>query len=71
MEGPMFLGKVTGAEPEQFIFITMHQDYSAIKSTSGARTEEEFREFTRVNGRPGLTEVEIDSMIENARKHLV
>lgn len=70
MEGPTFLGKVTGAEPEQFAMVTMHADYSAIKKVSFF-SEAEFREFTKVNGKPGLTEHEIDSMIENARKHLV
>jgi hypothetical protein len=49
----------------------MPSDHSAIKSTSRAMTEHEFREFSRVNGKPGLREDEIDSMIETARKHEV
>lgn len=70
MEGPTYLGKVTGAEPEQFAMVTMHPDRSGIKKVSFF-TEAEFRDFSRVNGKPDLTEHEIDSMIENARKHLV
>ena len=71
MEEPTYLGKVRGSEPEQFIFITMQSDHSMIKSTSRAMTETEFREFSRVNGKPGLREDEIDSMIETARRHEV
>jgi hypothetical protein len=71
MEEPTYLGKVRGSEPEQFIFITMKSDHSTIKSTSNAMTEAEFREFSRVNGKPGLREDEIDSMIETARRHEV
>jgi hypothetical protein len=70
MEGPMMLGKVKGHEPEHFVLITMHADRSGIKHTSFF-TEADFREFCRINGRPGLTEAEIDSTIENARKHEV
>jgi len=71
MEFPTYLGKIRGSEPEQFMFITMQSDHSAIKSTSRALTEQEFREFTRINGKPGLRKDEIDSMIENARKREV
>lgn len=70
MEGPTYLGKVTGADPEQFAMITMQADYSTVKKVSFF-TEAEFREFSRLNGKPGLTERDIDAMIENARKHLV
>ncbi len=70
MEGSTYLGKVTGADPEQFAMITMQSDNSAIKRVSFF-TESEFREFSQVNGKPGLTEGDIDAMIENARKHLV
>lgn len=70
MEGPTYLGKVTGAEPEHFAMITMRADHSRVKEVSFF-TQAEFREFSRVNGKPGLTERDIDSMIENARKHLV
>lgn len=69
MENPTYLARVKGAKPEQFIFITMRSDYSGIKSTSRAMTEPEFRAFTRINGKPGLREDEIDSMIETARTH--
>jgi hypothetical protein len=71
MENPMYLGKVRGSEPEKFVLITMKSDHSVVKSTSGAMTEAEFREFTRINGKPGLREDEIDSMVETARKHEV
>ncbi len=70
MEGPTYLGKVTGAEPEQFAMVTMHADHSAIKKVAFF-SEDGFRKFTRENGKPGLTEHDIDMMIENARKHLV
>jgi hypothetical protein len=70
MEGPTYLGRVKGHEPEHFAMITMHADYSGIKHMSFF-TEAEFREFTRINGKPGLSEAEIDLMIENARKHQV
>jgi hypothetical protein len=70
MEGPTYLGKVTGAEPEHFAMITMHTDHSGIAKTAFF-TEAEFREFCRIDGKPGLTDHEIDSMIENARKNLV
>ena len=70
MEEPTYLGKVTGSEPERFAMITMHPDYSGIKKVSFF-SETEFREFSHVNGKPGLTERDIDAMIENARKHLV
>jgi hypothetical protein len=71
MENPTYLGKVRGSEPEQFIFVTMQSDGITIKSTSRAMTEPEFREFSRINGKPGIREDEIDSMIETARKHEV
>ncbi len=71
MEGPTYLGKVKGSEPEKFVLITMHSDQFTIKSTSNAMTEPEFREFCSVNGKPGLREDEIDSMIEEARKREV
>ncbi len=71
MEEPTYLGKVRGSVPERFVFITMKSDHSAIKSTSRAMTEAEFREFTRINGKPGLREDEVDSMIETARRHEV
>jgi hypothetical protein len=51
MEHPTYLGKVRGSEPEQFIFITMQSNHSAIRSTSRAMTEQEFREFSQVNGK--------------------
>lgn len=70
MEGSTYLGKVTDADPEQFAMIMMESDNSGIKKVSFF-TESEFREFSRVNGRPGLTEREVDAMIENARKRLV
>lgn len=70
MEGPTFLGKVTGADPEHFALITMDMEKGTVAKTTFF-TEKEFREFTRVNGRPRLTEHDIDLMIENARKHLV
>jgi hypothetical protein len=71
LENPTYLGKVRGSEPEQFIFITMQSDHSGIKRTSRAMTESESREFSRINGKPGLREDGIDSMIETARKHEV
>jgi len=67
MEGPTYLGKVKGAEPEHFAMTTMHADLSGIRRISFF-TEAEFREFCRVNGKPGLREDEIDSMIETARR---
>jgi hypothetical protein len=69
LENPTYLGKVRSSEPEQFIFITMQSDHSGIKRTSHAMTEPESRGFSRINGKPGLREDEIDSMIETARKH--
>jgi hypothetical protein len=65
-----YLAKVNGANPETFVFITMHDDYSGIKRTS-FMSEPELREFFRVNGRPDLRNDEIDSAIETGRKHLV
>ena len=70
MEGPTYLGKITGAEPERFAMITMRPDHGAPERVSFF-TEAEFREFSRENGKPGLTERDIDRMIENARQHLV
>jgi hypothetical protein len=70
MEGSTYLGKVTGADPERFAMITMQPDRSGIRKVSFF-TESEFREFSQANGKPGLTERDIDAMIENARKHLV
>jgi hypothetical protein len=64
------LGKVKGAEPERFVFITLGEGPCLIKRTSFL-TELELREFFQENGRPSLTQGEIDSMIEDARKHLV
>lgn len=71
MESPTYLGKLRGSKPEQFIFITMRSDHSLIDHTSHAMSESEFREFTRINGKPGLRADEIDSMIETARRHEV
>jgi hypothetical protein len=71
MKEPTYLRKIKGSEPEQFMFITMQSDQLTIKSTSHAMTEAEFREFSRLNGKPGLREDEIDAMIETARKREV
>jgi hypothetical protein len=65
-----YLAKVKGADPETFVFITMHEDYSGPKKTA-FMTEPELREFFRVNGRPDLKQLEIDSCIEDARNRLV
>ena len=65
-EHPTYLVKIKEAEPEQFIFVTVRDGY-LIDRTSSAMTEPVLREFFRVNGRPGLTEAEIDSCIETAR----
>jgi len=53
------------------MFITMRPDHSAIKSTSAALTEPQLREFFRPDGKPELTQAQIDSYIERARKHEV
>jgi len=66
MEGPTYLKKVAGAEPERFAMITMRADQSGPENIAFF-SEAEFREFSRVNGKPGLTQHDIDLMIKNAR----
>jgi hypothetical protein len=66
-QDPTFLATVKGAVPEHFVFVTVYSDFSGIKHTLFLRGETELREFCRFNGRPGLTEAEIDAMIEEAR----
>jgi|HubBroStandDraft_5_1064220.scaffolds.fasta_scaffold1871408_1 hypothetical protein len=44
-----YLAKVKGANPETFVFVTMHEDYSGIKRTS-FMSEPELREFFRTDG---------------------
>jgi len=70
MERLTYLGKVKGAEPERFAMVTMRADHTGPENIAFF-SEAEFREFSRVNGKLGLTQHDIDLMIANARKHLV
>jgi hypothetical protein len=65
-----YLAKVKGADPETFVFITMHEDYSGIKRASFL-SEPELREFFQTNRRDDPRDEEIDSSIEAARGRLV
>jgi len=66
-----WLGKVKGAVPEKFVFVTMHGDYSGIKRMSNAMSESELRESFHLNKRSDLGDDAIDLCIETARTHLV
>jgi len=61
-----FLAKVFGQEPEQFMFITLVDDYSTIKHTGEPMSEKETRETLR---KAGMPEAAKSARIVNARKH--
>ena len=62
----MFLAKLREPDPEQFMFITLHEDYLTIKHTGEPMSEEETREAL---GKAGMPEIEISSRIARARQH--
>ena len=62
----MFVAKVKGKEPEQFLFITLSEGYERVVRTSGAMSEAEMRAALQKTGMP---ESEINSHIEHARQH--
>jgi hypothetical protein len=64
----IFVGKVKGLEPEQFIFITVAGDFCTIKRTSNAMSGDELRTAL---SKVGMPDWEISSHIEHARKHPV
>ena len=62
----MFMAKIKGQEPEQFIFITVSEDYSRITRTSDPMSEKELRAKLHDLMMP---DVEVCARIEHARKH--
>ena len=65
-EGPVFLAKVKGVEPEQFVYITMAVDFTAIKRMSGTLSEADVWLELR---KSGMADTEIRSRIEATRLH--
>jgi hypothetical protein len=68
MADQMIVAKVKGAEPEQFLSITLSEDFGTVLRTSGAMSETELRATLR---KAGMPDWEITSHIEHARKHPV
>ena len=62
----MFLAKLKAPDPEQFMFITLHEDYLAIKHTGEPMSEKEVRETLR---KAGMPETGITARIVSARQH--
>jgi hypothetical protein len=62
----MFLAKIKGQEPEQFMFVTLAEDYSTIKHTGEPMSEKEVRKTLADAGMPEAT---IRARIEKARQH--
>jgi hypothetical protein len=63
-----FVAKIKGAGPEQFIFVTLADDFSTIAHKSEPLSEDNLRAELREAGMPNG---EISSRIEHARKHPV
>ena len=62
----MYVAKVKGSVPEQFLFITFAADYSQVVRTSGIMSEKDLRATLSKAGMPDL---EITDRIEHARTH--
>jgi hypothetical protein len=65
-DGHTFLAKIKMQEPEQFMFITLAEDYSTITHTGESISEKEVR-TTLADA--GMSEAMIRARIESARKH--
>jgi hypothetical protein len=61
-----FIAKIKDLEAEQFLLLTVAEDYSAITHTAEPMSEGELRGKLHNSGMP---ELEIRSHIEHARKH--
>lgn len=61
-----FVAKIKGAEPEQFIFFTLAEDFSTVAHTSERLSEGDlWAELRKVR----MPDGEISSRIEHARRH--
>lgn len=61
-----FVAKIKGAESEQFIFVTLAEDFSTVARTSKPLSEDDLRAELLEAGMP---DGEISSHIEHARKY--
>ena len=65
-DGHMFVAKIKGSE--EFIFITLADDFSSIIHTSQPTSEKDLRASL---GKAGMPELAISAHIEHAKKYAV